>query len=246
MELLWKILNEIGAAILLAYFVIWAGIAYLAIRRFRTNRKKLIRAALVIVVSFFTLFSSLSAGDAFAMSLFIGGMAAPIAYGALFFRFDDSRAKKDAFLKRLLRWTLFIGFGVGCATALLNIGITDIAGLGISILVAALGAFISAGMAWVFAINIPEDDYCTQCGSYGEIYCKEEEQLNWKKVKEWDSEEWEETKRGDVTVSETTHKHYHNIRYHYTALMHLRCDHCGHEYEKMEERDEVQSDRINK
>lgn len=246
MELLWNILEEIAGILIMATFVLCCGIAFMAIKRFRHNPKKLIRGALAIVGSLFCLLNSLSSASAFAMALFVGGLATPIAYGALFLRFDDSREKKDDFLKQITIWTLIIAFAIGVVTALIGIGESGASGLLSDIAMSALGAFIAAGAVWVFAVNIPEDDYCPQCGSYGEIYCKQEDHLNKKITKEWDSEEWEETKRGNVVVNESKHKKYHNIRYHYTALMQFQCEHCGHEYQKMEERDEDVKTKIGK
>lgn len=237
MELIGKILNEIMAAIVLAYFVICAGVAVLALKRFKSEYKKLIRPALVAGGSLFCILSTSQSGTPFSMALLIGGMAVPIAYGALFFPFGDSHEKKDAFLKQVAVWTLIIAFALGGVTALFNMSEAGLVGLLMDLGMAALGAFLSASAVWVAAVNLSEKDYCTQCGYYGGIWCQQEEKLNLK-VTEWDSEEWEETKKGDVTVSSSPHHKYHNRREEYTALMHMKCEHCGREFDIMEERNE--------
>lgn len=237
MELIGKILNEIMAAIVLAYFVICAGVAVLALKRFKSEYKKLIRPALVAGGSLFCILGTSQSGTPFSMALLIGGMAVPIAYGALFFPFGDSHEKKDAFLKQVAVWTLIIAFALGGVTALFNMSEAGLVGLLMDLGMAALGAFLSALAVWVAAVNLSEKDYCTECGYYGGIRCQQEEKLNLK-VTEWDSEEWEETKKGDVTVSSSPHHKYHNRREEYTALMHMKCEHCGREFDIMEERNE--------
>ncbi|MBQ7632385.1 MAG: hypothetical protein IJS82_06495 [Paludibacteraceae bacterium] len=237
MELIWKILNELAALVILLNFAACVALLVLTFKRINFYRKKqrIIRAIIIAVVSMACLLYSLSADKSYAMPFFAGGMALTFFYAVMLLRqFDDSREKKNKVLMRLLRWSILIMFLFGAIPALFIPGMEGkLTALGLVVLT----TFLATIMIFYLTIDLSERDYCKQCGYYGAVDCTKEDVLK-EETKSWDSEEWTETKRGGTKVGESAHETFHNTRVKKLVLMHMKCEHCGYEFQIQEERED--------